>query len=276
MQEPGDGVQRWSLAAGGFAMVLLQCVACTAVIFGMISPSCVTNDQCETAGTFCGKSMACFSCGEGIHTGGGPPRQIDLATGLAYNRGFDPGNSPKRLPPGAVDWSGGFNTTAAVAWCAGETVCGYDYDDYTVCLTADSTDATDAAPAAQVRWCDACVHPVSGTVDATMIIEDVTVNNVAAMNPFNWLLLLLASVVLATSVVAELRDIKLCLLALDRADPPLPAGWRVALRGLAIARRYTFLPTLVMAVPAVVVLQGSDTLSICFNTVAVLFLTEVE
>eukprot|EP01052_Picozoa_sp_SAG31_P044127 SAG31_NODE_7584_length_1647_cov_2.329457_2_plen_102_part_00 len=77
-----------------------------------------------------------------------------------------------------------------------------------------------------------------------MIIEDVTVNNVAAMNPFNWLLLLLASVVLATSVVAELRDIKLCLLALDRADPPVPAGWRVALRGLAIARRYTFLPTL--------------------------------
>ena len=107
-------MQRWSLAAGGFAMVLLQCVACTAVIFGMISPSCVTNDQCETAGTFCGKSMASFSCGEGIHTGGGPPRQIDLATGLAYNRGFDPGNSPKRLPPGAVDWSGGFNTFAGL------------------------------------------------------------------------------------------------------------------------------------------------------------------
>ena len=96
------------------------------------------------------------------------------------------------------------------------------------------------------------------------------------MGPFDWLTLLLCSVVMATAVMAELRDIELCLVALDRADPPLPAGWRLALRGLSIVRRYTFLPMLIMAVPAVVVAQGGDALSICFNTVAVLFLTEVE
>ena len=33
---------------------------------------------------------------------------------------------------------------------------------------------------------------------------------------------------------------------------------------------------LVMAVPIVVVYRGGDALSICFNTVAVLFLSEVE
>ena len=47
-------------------------------------------------------------------------------------------------------------------------------------------------------------------------------------------------------------------------------------RALATLRRYTFLPMLVAVVPAVVVFRGGDALSICFNTVAVLFLSEVE
>ena len=126
-----------------------------------------------------------------------------------------------------------------------------------------------------VRWCDACVHSVGGTVDAT-ITSDITANNVAAMDASDWLVLVLCSAVLAIAAVAELRDITLCLLALDRVDPPLPAGWRVVLRGLATVRRYTFLPALVSAVPAVVVYRGGDALSICFNTVTVLFLAEIE
>eukprot|EP01052_Picozoa_sp_SAG31_P024911 SAG31_NODE_2152_length_6315_cov_6.487452_5_plen_126_part_00 len=125
-----------------------------------------------------------------------------------------------------------------------------------------------------MRWCDACVHPVSGTVDATIYFEDVTVNNVAAMTSFDWLVLLLGSAVTAMAVVAELRDIKLCLLAVARTPPA--TAWRVALRALATLRRYVFLPALVAAVPTVVVVRGGDALSICFNTVAVLFLSEVE
>jgi hypothetical protein len=182
----------------------------------------------------------------------------------------------KRLPAGALGWSGGFHTTAAAAWCAGEPVCGYEFTSRSagtganlLCRTANSSN-----PAVVVRWCDACLHPTH--VDATVFFEDITVNTVGAMGPFDDLTLLLASAVTATAVVAEIRDIELCLVALDRADPPLPAGWRLSLRGLAVVRRYTFLPLLIAAVPTVVVFQGGDALSICFNTVAVLFLTEVE
>ena len=265
-QEPGDGPQRWALAVGGFAMVLLQCAACLAVFWGMNEPSCATNDQCGTGGTFCASDKVCRECGGGE----GMPLQVDPATGLASNTGFDPGNYMHRLPAGATDWSGGFNTTAAFAWCAGDPVCGYERGGADLlCRTANNSD-----PAAVVRWCDACLHPTH--VDATVYWEDITVSNVGAMGPFDWLTLLLCSAVTATAVVGELRDIELCLVALDRADPPLPAGWRLALRGLAIVRRYTFLPMLIVAVPTVVVLQGGDALSICFNTVAVLFLTEVE
>ena len=36
-----------------------------------------------------------------------------------------------------------------------------------------------------------------------------------------------------------------------------------------------FLPALVVAVPTLVLVMGGDALSVCFNTVAILFLTEV-
>jgi hypothetical protein len=40
-------------------------------------------------------------------------------------------------------------------------------------------------------------------------------------------------------------------------------------------RRWLFLPALVAAVPALVLAKGGDALSVCFNTIAILFLTEV-
>ena len=40
-------------------------------------------------------------------------------------------------------------------------------------------------------------------------------------------------------------------------------------------RRWVFLPVLVAAVPWLVLFKGGDALSVCFNTIAILFLTEV-
>jgi hypothetical protein len=40
-------------------------------------------------------------------------------------------------------------------------------------------------------------------------------------------------------------------------------------------RRWVFLPILVATVPMLVLLKGGDALSVCFNTIAILFLTEV-
>jgi hypothetical protein len=279
-QEPGDGWQRWSLAVLGIVMVLLQCIACVAVFQSMDMPSCRTNDQCGTGGTYC-NGKVCNTCDRDPGGLGYNSIPVDPDTGLAFNTPFDPGSSKEYLPPGAVDWSGGYNSTTLTAFCAGEEVCGYQWmQPITSCHTVDSKSH------ALKNWCDACGgdgHPVVGTdgkvgtgrVDTTGNLS-IMADNVNAMGTVGWLVLLLCSTVMAMSVVAELRDIELCLLALDRADPPLPAGWWISLRGLAIVRRYTFLPAMVVSVPMVVLNQGGDALSICFNTVAVLFLTEIE
>ena len=41
-------------------------------------------------------------------------------------------------------------------------------------------------------------------------------------------------------------------------------------------RRWVFVPSLVATVPMLVLLKGGDALSVCFNTIAILFLTEVK
>ena len=59
------------------------------------------------------------------------------------------------------------------------------------------------------------------------------------------------------------------------AGDRLSRGSRLALTLLGGVRRWVFLPTLVIAVPVLVLVKGGDALSVCFNTIAILFLTEV-
>jgi hypothetical protein len=68
-----------------------------AVVWGMIAPVCVFNDQCGTTGTYCGRTKVYIACG----WDSGMPLQVDSATGLASNVGFDPGNDMGGLSPGA-------------------------------------------------------------------------------------------------------------------------------------------------------------------------------
>ena len=71
------------------------------------------------------------------------------------------------------------------------------------------------------------------------------------------------------------QDIALCAVAIEHAGAKLSHGSRLALALLGGVRRWVFLPTLVVAVPFLVLLKGGDALSVCFNTIAILFLTEV-
>jgi hypothetical protein len=71
------------------------------------------------------------------------------------------------------------------------------------------------------------------------------------------------------------QDITLCAIAITHAGDRLSRGFRIALTLLGGVRRWVFLPTLVMAVPFLVLMKGADALSVCFNTIAILFLTEV-
>jgi hypothetical protein len=73
----------------------------------------------------------------------------------------------------------------------------------------------------------------------------------------------------------RLQDIALCTISIARAEDRMSRGFWFALTLLGGVRRWVFLPTLVAVVPVVVLLKGGDTQSVCFNTIAVLFLTEV-
>ena len=65
-------------------------------------------------------------------------------------------------------------------------------------------------------------------------------------------------------------------MAIHHAGDRIAPTYRFALSLLGGIRRWTFLPTLVTAAPALVQYKGGDALSVCFNTVAVLFLCEID
>jgi hypothetical protein len=72
------------------------------------------------------------------------------------------------------------------------------------------------------------------------------------------------------------QDIELCAMAIRHAGDRIAPTYRFALSLLGGMRRWTFLPTMVMAAPWLVLIKGGDALSVCFNTVAVLFLCEID
>ena len=74
------------------------------------------------------------------------------------------------------------------------------------------------------------------------------------------------------AVVGELKDIRLCQVAVERAGDKLSPMWRLVLSLLSGMRRWCFLPTLTFGIPTLVINLGGDALSVCFNTVAVLFM----
>jgi hypothetical protein len=71
------------------------------------------------------------------------------------------------------------------------------------------------------------------------------------------------------------QDKALCAIAIAHAGDQLSRGSRLALTVLGGVRRWLFLPMLIFVVPWLVMFKGGDALSVCFNTIAILFLTEV-
>ena len=123
-------------------------------------------------------------------------------------------------------------------------------------------------------WCVACVRN-DGTVDP-LTSDSLAAANLAAMGPFDTVALVFASFIVAFTVVGELKDIELCSMAVAHAGDKLSKGWRLALGFLLGMRRWVFLPALVANVPMLVIFKGGDALSVCLNTVAILFLCDID
>jgi hypothetical protein len=97
------------------------------------------------------------------------------------------------------------------------------------------------------------------------------------MGPFDTIALLFCAVIAGFKVVGELQDLRLCNLAISRIpNAALSKGWRVALALLGGLRRWVFLPCMVTDVALVVAARGADALNISLNTVAILFICELD
>ena len=103
-------------------------------------------------------------------------------------------------------------------------------------------------------------------------------DRIDSMGAQDWITLCLASLVVAFAVFAEIRDAVLCEIALRAISKrrEVPRGWRFAIGGLNFARYYIFLPNVVLSVAELVLNDGGNVKNVCLNTVAVLFLLEVD
>ena len=137
--------------------------------------------------------------------------------------------------------------------------------------------------------CDACFDT------ATRSFHKSERDHLAEMDLLSWLTFGLTSIVTAASAVAEIRDIKLCEIA---AEGKGALGWRVGLFVLQSLRQFCFLPVMLILIPQICKQRGGDPVSMCalsppqqhdcsptanqpfacrcLNTVAILFLLEVD
>ena len=148
------------------------------------------------------------------------------------------------------------------------------------------------------KMCFACV------VESSYLSgRDAARSNAAKMSSADWFIFILCLSLISLSVVNELRDIFLCSLS-SLGDPtviaaaeqrianglqPMPlamlslvpyscSNWKIHWIQFVhqCIRRYAILPVLIMAIPMLIVVQGSSGVSICLNSVGVLFILEMD
>ena len=100
--------------------------------------------------------------------------------------------------------------------------------------------------------------------------------SVDAMAPLDWAALLLCAYIVGLQIVGEIKDVALCEMQERRNAKELSPGWLLALNILNRLRSQLFLAPLMGCIPSVVLTQGGSALNIAFNTIAVLFITEVD
>lgn len=74
--------------------------------------------------------------------------------------------------------------------------------------------------------------------------------------------LLFSTVVASFTIVAELKDIELCRLAVVHAGDKLSIRWRMGLAIIGGARRWFFLPAMMSNISLLVMFKGGDALTV--------------
>jgi hypothetical protein len=240
------------LLAGSCVIVIAQCATVIAIFMGNFYPACASADFCKDGQTCNLDIKRCTNCGTE------PPMTLQMNdAGETFNSMADPQFV-------------GYNTTLAAELCA-------DPVD-TTGLNALGQNKPFSAKAV-VAWCHSCftvehegrsgsVDPMTGNMRATMLVD--------SMDQLDWAALFFSTVVVGFAVARELQDIEICTLTVSRASAGAQAGVRFAITLLNGVRRWVFLPNLLVDIAPLVCTQGADALSVCFNTVAVLFICEID
>ena len=124
-------------------------------------------------------------------------------------------------------------------------------------------------------WCQACVHATDGTVDM-MSEASMVFGYVAAMGAFDWLTLAFASYIISLTIAKDGKEIAVVEMAMEQAVEEVPRGVQLLLKATVWTRRYCLIPALLGASVTLVLSQGGDALSVTVNTVAFLFLLDVD
>ena len=160
--------------------------------------------------------------------------------------------------------SGTFCDGGLCEWCL------FTYKD---CCQTNSTESCWWDEEESQNMCSKCI-----TDEGFEAYKDVVQERVDSMMVQDWLALLLASIVVSFAVFAEMRDAIICSMTLRDISQKreVPRGWRFAIRCLNFARYYIMLPNVIVSVVMLVLNDGGDVKNVCLNTVAVLFLLEVD
>ena len=241
----------------GLLAVVLQVTTVVGVLIAAASPSCANSDMCKP-GAYC-KVVVSGRCEYCAGSYNPIPTQVDEETGIVFN--YHSSKNPTV-----------FNLSYVEEVCAKPFASTVDdpreYDD--------DGNVINWAVEDQVSWCESCLF-ADGTVD-TMYAGDNIEGNVEAMTIFDFITLVLASLVSGLSVCGELRDIELCKESIRQASASATLGtkWRTALSLLHGVRRWALLPLLVLTPAMLAMVLGGDAQSVCFNAVALLFLLELD
>ena len=268
--DPEDSARALRLLALGCATVLAQCAVACGVFIGIRVPACESSDQCDD-GMFCEVDTGrCYHCG-GRYPGGVPvPMEIGPSCVMGDSGLTVEGDGCTTLnEPGDPNFSG-FNHTSVKALC-----------DVPAVVEVEAPGNFDAGLVVEVwskervfSWCDACVE-INYEVDPLTAYSKM-MGHFDSMARYDVLALALATGMVALALLAEIKDLTLVALAIEQAGDRLSPWWRRSLSLLNGVRRWVFLPALLATVPSLVLVKGGDALNICFNTVAVLFLTDID
>jgi hypothetical protein len=123
--------------------------------------------------------------------------------------------------------------------------------------------------------CSACFDPAVQEFSSKGMGKAVQ-ENLNSMRFGDYSTVLLAAFLVGISIGEEIQDIFHCralrLSPLGQSQP----GFHLGLKILELIRQFALLPVVVIVVPLLVMHRGADALSLCFNTLALLFLLDCD